>query len=413
MRRTEKRKIAATFAEDAAVQRLRVRMVRINMALLTGVLAGVITILLILLGAQGRRMTEDTLGRMLNSRTQGGPGERPLFGGVLIEYDKNGNILHQTNPPELSKETVTRMKGLALSQGKERGEIVFDEYAFAYKMREAGPGRKIAFVDLGSQREMMRNAAFICLGAGSLSLLALWGLSRYLAGRAAQPVQQAFQRQRAFVADASHELKTPLSILNANLSLLKDSLPESAPQQKYLRAMEEQETRMANLIADMLELARLDEARSSTVYTQTDLSALTQGLLLSFDALLYEQGLTLESTIASGIRIEGDALSLERLIGILLDNACRHTPRGGHVKVALESERNTVLTVENSGAGIEPAHLHHLFDRFYRVDSARARESGGYGLGLAIAQAIVTAHGGEIHAESEVGEYTRFVVTFK
>ncbi len=414
MKRKETRQKAAVLTEDAAVQRLRTRMVRINMALLTGVLLGVIAILLLLLGAQNRRVTEETLDRMLSARIQGGPGMRPLFGGVLIEYDGNGDILRQTNPPELSKETVEQMKALALSQGKDSGEIVFDEYAFAYDTREAGPARKIAFADLSSQREMMRNALFICLGAGSLSLLALWGLSMYLAIRAAQPVQQAFERQRAFVADASHELKTPLAILNANLSLLKESLPEPAPEQKYLRAMEEQETRMASLIADMLELARLDEARSRAVYAQTNLSALVEGQLLSFDALLYEQGLALESSIAPGIMIDGDALSLKKLVCILLDNACRHTTRGGYVKATLQTVRDAaVLTVENSGAGIEPAHLAHLFDRFYRVDSARARESGGYGLGLAIAQAIVTAHGGEIRAESEVGQYTRFVATFK
>ncbi len=414
MMRKEKRQKTAISTEDAAVQKLRARMVRINMALLTGVLAGVIATLLILLSAQDRRITQETLDRMLSARMQGGPGMRPLFGGVLIEYDEDGDILRQTNPPELSKETVEQMKALALSQGKRSGEITFGEYAFAYGIREIGSTRKFAFSDLSSQREMMRNAVFICLGAGSLSLLALWGLSMYLAGRAVQPVQQAFTRQRAFVADASHELKTPLAILNANLSLLKDSLPEPAPQQKYLRAMEEQEMRMANLIADMLELARLDEARSRAVYTQTNLSALVEGQLLSFDALLYEQGLTLETSIVPGIRIEGDAISLDKLLGILLDNACRHTPRGGHVKVTLQNGRDAaVLMVENTGAGIEPAHLQHLFDRFYRADSARARDSGGYGLGLAIARAIVVAHGGEIRAESEVGQYTRFIITFR
>ena len=401
-------------AEDSALQRLKAHMVRINMALLTGVLVGVLAVLLILLGAQSRRITQETLNRMLSSRLQGGPGERPLFGGVLIEFDEDGNILHRTNPPELSKETVEQMKTLALSQAKDSGEVVFDEYAFAFDTRQAGPMRKLAFVDLSAQRELMRNAIFICLGAGSLSLLALWGLSMYLAGRAVQPVQQAFIRQRAFVADASHELKTPLAILNANLSLLKESLPSPAPEQKYVRAIGEQESRMANLIADMLELARLDDARAHTVFTKTDLSALVESQLLSFEALLFEQGLTLEASVAPDITVNGDALALEKLLGILLDNACCHTSAGGTVTVTLETVRDeAVLTVQNSGAGIEPSHLSHLFDRFYRVDSARARESGGYGLGLAIAQAIAAAHNAEICAESELGQYTRFVVRFR
>ncbi len=401
---------SAPFRENAGLQRLKAHMVRINMMLLTGVLIGVIAILLLLLGAQNRRTAEDALGRMLSARIQGGPGQRPLFGGVLIEYDAEGATLRKTNPPELSGETVERMKALALAQNKQSGEVIFNDYAFAYEIRAAGPAHKIAFVDISPQREMMQNALLICLGAGSLSLLALWGLSRYLADRAVQPVQQAFERQKTFVADASHELKTPLAILNANLSLMKESLPEDAPERRYLRVMEEQETRMVNLIADMLELARLDEACNHTVYAKTDLSALVEGQLLSFDALLYEQGLALVTSIDPDISIEGDVLSLEKLLGILLDNACRHTPRGGTVTVSLQNDRGIVLTVENTGSGIEPEHLLHLFDRFYRVDSARARDSGGYGLGLAIAQAIAVAHGGEIRAESEVGRYTRFTV---
>lgn len=403
---------SSPFRENAGLQRLKAHMVRINMALLTGVLIGVIAILLLLLGAQNKRATEDALGRMLSARIQGGPGQRPLFGGVLIEYDAESATLRKTNPPELSEETVERMKALALAQNKQSGEVVFNDYAFAYEIRASGPAHKIAFVDISPQREMLQNALLICLGAGSLSLLALWGLSRYLADRAVQPVQQAFVRQKTFVADASHELKTPLAILNANLSLMKDSLPETAPEQRYLRVMEEQETRMANLIADMLELALLDEAGSHTVYTTTDLSALVEGQLLSFDALLYEQGLSLTTSVAPDVTIESDVLSIEKLLGILLDNACRHTPCGGTVTVSLQNDRGVTLAVENTGAGIEPGHLLHLFDRFYRVDSARARDSGGYGLGLAIAQAIAVAHGGEIRAESEVGRYTRFIVQF-
>ena len=401
---------SAPFRENAGLQRLKAHMVRINMTLLTGVLIGVIAILLLLLGAQNRRTTEEVLGRMLSARIQGGPGQRPLFGGVLIEYDAQGATLRKTNPPELSEETVERMKALALAQSKQSGEVIFNDYAFAYETRKAGPAHKIAFVDISPQREMMQNALLVCLCAGSLSLLALWGLSRYLADRAVQPVQQAFERQKMFVADASHELKTPLAILNANLSLMKESLPEDAPERRYLRVMEEQETRMVNLIADMLELARLDEACSHTVYAKIDLSALVEGQLLSFDALLYEQGLSLTTSIAPNVTIESDVLSLEKLLGILLDNACRHTPRGGTVTVSLQNDRGVLLTVENTGAGIEPGHLLHLFDRFYRVDSARARDSGGYGLGLSIAQAIAVAQGGEIRAESEVGKYTRFIV---
>jgi len=410
MRRRRAR--GGTSAEDASLARLKVHMVRINMALLSGVLVSLLVVLLLLLNAQNQRMANDTLDRMLSSRMQpGGPGERPLFGGIVIEYDDEEQIRHRSFPPELSEETVERMMKLAMDSGKERGEVSFDGYSFAFAKRDMPNMHKLVFLDQTNRHEMMRNAFFICLAAGSLSLLALWALSVYLAGRAVRPVQEAFERQKAFVADASHELKTPLAIMNANLSLLKEATEPADPRGRYIAAMEGQETRMAGLIADMLELARLDDCKGTAPFTQVDLSEMVSSELLSFEALLFEEGLTLSQGIAPGALVHGDAASLRQLVGILLDNACRHTPRGGTVLVTLAPEHGrAVLTVENTGDGIPPEHLPHVFDRFYRADSARARENGGYGLGLAIARAIARAHRAEIGAESEPGRFTRFTV---
>ncbi len=409
----KKRPPAAQTAEDPLLRKLRRRMVRINMALLTAVLIGVIGALLLMLHTQNKRMTNSALDRMLFSRIQPGPGERPLMGGVVIELGKDGALIHATFPSELTGETVARMATLALKQEQPRGEIAFNGYSFAYALGDAKALRKMVFFDLSGPSDMMGNAVMICLGAGAVSLCALWGVSVYLAERAIRPVREAFYRQKNFIADASHELKTPLAILNANLSLLRSSMGEADKKQRYAAAMEEQSVRMGRLVSDMLELARLDSGEAVSRFTPVNLSGLTQNTLLSFEALFFEHALVSGAHIQPEVWVTGDAAELERLLCILLDNACRHTPRNGTVEISLSHERgHALLCIENSGEGISSGHLNHLFDRFYRVDSGRGRESGGYGLGLAIAKSIAVRHGAEITAESEEGKYTRFVVRF-
>lgn len=405
---------SAAGAEGAALERLKVHMVRINMALLSGVLVGVLAVLLLVMNAQNQRTTNDALNRMLNSRMQpGAPGERPLFGGILIEYGAQQNVLRQVAPPDLSADTVKQMTELALKSQKERGEVGFGGYSFAFAKQTINGTNKLVFVDQANRRELMRNALLICAGGGALSLLALWGLSVYLAGRAVRPVREAFGRQKTFVADASHELKTPLAIMSANLSLLRDSTGVDDPRGRYIAAMEGQQTRMTDLIADMLTLARLDEGKSVLAQAPVDFSELVGGELLSFEAFFFEEGLALTQDIAPGILVTGDETALRQLVGILLDNACRHTPAGGVVCVSLAAEHGrAVFAVENPGSGIPAEHLPHVFDRFYRADSARSREDGGFGLGLAIAHAIAQAHRAEITAQSEPGKTTRFAATF-
>ena len=410
-----KRARSVNGAEGAALERLKVHMVRINMALLSGVLVGVLVLLLLVLNAQNQRAANDALNRMLNSHMQpGNPGERPLFGGIIIEYDSQQSVIHQIAPPDLSADTVKQMMALALKSHKDRGEVGFNGYSFAFaKQQTADSANKLVFVDQANRHEIMRNALLICVGGGSLSLLALWGLSVYLAGRAVRPVREAFERQKAFVADASHELKTPLAIMSANLSLLQESTEAGDPRGRYIAAMERQEERMAGLIADMLALARLDEGKSAAEHCHVGLSGLIGGEILSFEALFFEEGLALTQDIAPDIAVQGDETALRQLVGILLDNACRHTPAGGTVHVKLAAEHNhAVLSVENPGDGIPAEHLPHVFDRFYRADSARARENGGFGLGLAIARAIAQTHRAEITVESEPGKTTKFTVTF-
>ena len=260
---------------------------------------------------------------------------------------------------------------------------------------------------------MQRNVLFILFGVCLLSLLLLFGLSTLFASRTVRPVQEAFERQKNFVADASHELKTPLAIINANLSVLEENGAESVDSQKqWISAMRVQITRMSGLISDMLTLAKLDHDQDASPTRTVDFSRLVTGCLLSFEAVAYEKGVAIHSQVSEHLLVRGSPEKFSRLVDILLDNAVKHAPPGGTVNIGLFREKNRViLRVQNSGEEISAEALPHVFDRFYRADSARSRETGGYGLGLAIAKSIVEGSHGKISVESANG-HTIFSVDF-
>ena len=168
---------------------------------------------------------------------------------------------------------------------------------------------------------------------------------------------------------------------------------------------------MKGLVEDMLFLAKSDAARLPTTRLPVDMSELTEGCLLPFESVAFEAGVNLESDIRPGLYVSGDEGQLRRLVYILLDNACKYAGTDGTVSVTLSRPSDRLkLTVRNTGPAIPPEHLEHLFERFYRSDSARTREAGGYGLGLAIAKAIVQSHRGQISVTSSEAEGTVFTV---
>lgn len=267
-----------------------------------------------------------------------------------------------------------------------------------------GEGR-IAFVNMQSEYAQMQNAFLVWPLIYLAALGVFFVLSLLFARWALRPVEQAWQRQRRFVSDASHELKTPLTVILANLDIARRE-----QQSPWLSAAESEALRMKKLIADMLFLARSDEGAAQRAAAPADLSAITDETALAFEAAAFESGETLQTAIAPGLWVSGDEGLLRQLAGILLDNAVKYTPRGGRIDVRLERAGDkAVLSVRNSGEPIPPEKLGHLFDRFYRLDDARAE--GGYGLGLAIAQQIAFQHGGTLKAESSAKQGTVFTLT--
>lgn len=236
-------------------------------------------------------------------------------------------------------------------------------------------------------------------------LLAFWG-AWFLAGRALIPVQAAWTRQQQFVADASHELRTPLAVARATLDLLGRHRQEPlAANDDLFEDLRGEMDRLERLASDLLLLARLDQGAPELAVAPLEVSALAQRVEHRTQALATAKGLHLSLHVPDQpVLVEGDPDRLQQVLLVLLDNAMKHTPAGGRIVVGVrQTEAEVVLEVDDSGEGIAPEHLPHVFDRFYRADSSRSAETGGAGLGLAIAHALVQAHGGELTLTSGLG----------
>lgn len=278
-----------------------------------------------------------------------------------------------------------------------------------YSLRYCRVADCIIFTDISSERQTLQGLIETGVLIGLLSLLAIFALSVLLARWAVRPVEAAWKQQKQFVADASHELKTPLTVILTNAELLQS--PDYDPEQKRsfsdgIFAMAQQ---MRALVERLLELARAENEQTAQAFTPCDLSQITENSALLFEATLYERGLSLQTELDENIWVSGDSRQLAQLTEIFLDNAGKYA-QGGTVAVHLHGcgKGRCRLMVANEGEALSEQTLHDIFQRFTRADHARTRD-GSFGLGLSIAQAIVRAHRGKIWAESRNGWNMFFV----
>lgn len=233
-----------------------------------------------------------------------------------------------------------------------------------------------------------------------------WLTSKYVF----DPLKKALDKQSELIANASHELKTPLSVISAQTSLIKDEIQDNPNAEKWLEGMEYQTNRMETLIKEMLELSKL-EAHNDIQTSEVNVSDLVENVILTMEASCFEKQVTLDYDITPSIVALSDKDKLEKLITILMDNAVKYTQSDGSITVSLTRKKNNfTFTVQNSGEGIPKEKLSKIFDRFYRQDESRSQKGDSFGLGLAIAKSLVDAMQGSITCESEVDKYTRFIV---
>jgi signal transduction histidine kinase len=245
----------------------------------------------------------------------------------------------------------------------------------------------------------------VALGGLSAVLLGLG--SWWLAGRSLEPAQQAWERQQAFVANASHELRTPLTLMRASAEVALRGLPaEDADRQMLLKDVLQETDHMNHLVEDLLLLSRLDGGRLQLERSVIPLNDLLADVQRQVGRIADERGIQLITRPIAG-SVLGDPTRLRQVLLILLDNALRHTPAAGSIELSARVQgRQTQIDVQDSGSGIAPEHLPHVFERFYRADNTPHAESTGSGLGLAIAKGLIEAQGGQISIHSRAGQGT-------
>ncbi|MEK4371741.1 sensor histidine kinase [Paenibacillus sp. FSL R5-0473] len=295
---------------------------------------------------------------------------------------------------------------------RQTGQFALDGTDWAYVVDPSGDGHMIVFIDVTAQQGILTNLIYTFAVVGLVMLIVIYFLSRYFANRSIAPVREAFEKQKQFIGDASHELKTPLAIINTNADVLLANQEDTiANQAKWLHYIKSETERMTGLTNDLLYLTQMDDSRSTMIHAKFNMSDAVESIILPMEAVIFEKNISLDYNIEPNLTVHGNSEQIKQVILILLDNAVKYSGPKGSVNVTLQRQNNDVmLAVSNTGEGIAPEHLDRIFDRFYRTDSSRARKHGGHGLGLAIARSIVDQHKGEVYARSVVGEGATFYV---
>lgn len=403
------------------IKKLRKKFVLINMSLVTVVLLAVMAVSCISGYQNSVSESKRALERAwaappkfeLSATWFKPPGESfslfPVFG---VTLDQSGEIASVTaNNVQVSDELVQEAVAAALSQNSTEG--VLGNLMLRYRVEQTPTGLRLAFVDRTRELQSLLKLLLTSLAALLVGFAAFLAVSVYLSRWVLRPVEQAWEQQRQFVADASHELKTPLTVILANTGILLSHQNDTIAQQhKWIENTQAEAVRMKKLVDDLLFLAKSDAVSTPVPHTKLDFSDLIWSSVLPFESVAFEQGVRLDSDIPANVEVLGDAGQLRQVAVILLDNACKYAGEKGKVFVQLESAQDKIrLKVNNTGEPIAPDKLKHVFERFYRADASRAREEGGYGLGLAIAQSIIEAHRGSIIAQSDAKDGTTFIVT--
>ena len=265
---------------------------------------------------------------------------------------------------------------------------------YRYRVSETDDGTLVVFLDASTQLSTARQFFIISSSVAAGVCLAVLLLALLFSGRAVRPIAQSVEKQRQFITDAGHELKTPLTIISANCEVLEMEMEKN----EWLTGIEKQVARLRKLVNDLVALSRLDEGRPMGEEARFSLSDAVCDTALAFSAAAERAGKRLRVEAEPGVFVTGDEAALRQLTAILVDNAVKYADAGGEIRVGLRGGRHPVLTVENDCRTVSELPLDRLFDRFYRFDPARTGD-GSHGLGLSIARSIAEAHRASLRAE--------------
>ena len=391
------------------IRHLRWKVVATNMLLISLVLLAVFAAVVLISRANYRESVQQQLYQALESGDYGSrqPGAEGIPCFVAEVYASGmarvaGNSYYDLSDQSQLAAIVTE----ALAQEEDTGLLA--DFHLRYLRKTGYTSTLIAFTDTTLESTTMRSMAAVCSLAGSAALLVLFLCSYLLSGVVTRPVGAAWAQQEQFLSDASHELKTPLTVILSSAELLNQSaLPEQAV---YIDNIREESRRMKLLVEDMLTLSRAQRSAGSLPEQTADLSEAAVTAALRFEPVAFEAGKRLEYDIAPELPVRGDGGKLGQALAALLDNAVKYSDSGTDIRLTAEKQgRFAVVTVADSGPDIPADKLPHIFDRFYRADEART-DGDSFGLGLPIAKAIIDAHRGTLRCESG-GGVTRFIIT--
>lgn len=314
---------------------------------------------------------------------------------AAVAIDKNGNII-RTDVTHIS--SLTEDEAAAITEALKNNASGTGTYSgFLYRISETkrAEGKVIILLDNGMQISSFFTVLFISVGAGIFGWLMMLLLVILLSRKTIAPVARSIEKQKQFVTNAGHEIKTPLAIILANT----DAMELHNGENKWSKNIRAQTLRLSGLMQNLLMLAKMDESSTKLPMCEFDISTAAEDTVGAFIEPAALKGIMIEQDIKKGIRLSGNRDSIVQLMTVLLDNAVKYTESGGVIRAELYgSEKNITLSIANTCEPID--HPEKLFDRFYRVDSARTQKNGGYGIGLSVAQAIAELHKGSITAEN-------------
>ena len=365
---------------------------------------------------------KNNLSRM-NIMFFGGPNRKPnnqnfedLNDKIIMDYDfytfildSNNNILHQISHNENGLDNKIINKANKIISNNYDSNIKINSLYFSDISYNFKSGEYLVIVDTSNIRYRLSSLLLISILILGLSELLVYYVSKKITKWITDPVAETFNKQKDFIADASHELKTPLAVMMASI----DCIEVNKKNEKYINNMKSESDRMNDLITKLLDLSKSESGANKELYELNDLSKIVEKRALVFESLAFENNVSINTQIEKEVMLKCSKTEIDEVVSILIDNAIKHSYKNSTIKVNLYKDKNNIiLDIINNGKDIPVDECDKIFERFYRSDKSRNRDSNRYGLGLAIAKNIVNNHEGQIKVFSKEN-FTTFRVTFK
>jgi len=361
----------------------------------------------------------------MNTMFFGGPNRKPFNQDILFEdlndkiimdydfytfiLDRNNNIIHKISHNENSFDNKIIDKANRIIADNYNSKIKINSLYFNDTSYNFRSGEYLVIVDTSNIRYRLSSLLLISVILLGVSEMLVYYVSKKITKWITEPVEETFNKQKDFIADASHELKTPLAVMMASI----DCIEVNKKNEKYINNMKSESDRMNNLITKLLDLSKSESGSNKELYTMNNLSKIVEKRALVFESLAFENNVSINTEIEKDIILKCSKNEIDEVVSILIDNAIKHSYKNSRILVSLYKDKNNiVLDIINNGKDIPRDECDKIFERFYRMDKSRNRESNRYGLGLAIAKNIVNNHDGQIKVFSK-DNFTTFRIIFK